>query len=104
MTGQGVGGVGMFRTASGQPVSAALSGAYLFDNYVSSYLHAGGQYSFALQILITLTETLNLHGTNAANAVYPLNLNEQLNMAQTLAAGNHVILDLVEQLRLRVLE
>lgn len=82
--GQGLGGIGIYRTATGQPQNMVAGGAYTFDTYLTTYLYAQGQYSFALEVQISLAETLNL-----SDAVTPALILQQL-LAEGLTLGDTV--------------
>lgn len=83
LTGQRLGGIGFYRTETGQPRFNEVDGAYLFDTYVTAYTYVQGQYSFALITALSLYESLNVIEAPAYSAVYSTVLAEVLNAIET---------------------
>ena len=100
MSGQALGGVGVFRTDTGNPIAKPFSGSYTLDTYVTSHAFANGEYSLAQQVFLTLTETLNISDADAHNVIYGVALAEVLNMSDTAAAYSVLSAVLEENLSL----
>jgi len=100
MPGQRLGGIGFFRNETGQPRFNDVSGAYTFDTYLTTYSFANGQYSFALEVHITLTEGLGLSDSVSVNAIRILTLSEGLGLADSATSTRIVPLTLTESLSL----
>lgn len=65
-SGQYLGPLGIYRTETGWPLVSMLDGAYLLDTYLTTYYYADGDYSFALQTLLSLTDGFNFSSTVGA--------------------------------------
>lgn len=100
MPGQTTGGNGFYYTDTGQPLAAYAFGAYTLDTYLTTYAFANGQYSFALEVHMALSETLNLSGVDAENVRYGVSLAEALGMAGTDVNTNSLATSLNEALSL----
>lgn len=96
--GQRLGGIGFYRTETGQPRFNEVDGAYLFDTYVTAYTYAQGQYSFALITAISLYESLGVAEAPAYTAVYNVALAEVLNAIETLSVIRAIPVALSESL------
>jgi hypothetical protein len=100
MPGQTTGGIGFYRTETGQPINAFASGAYLFDTYLTSYVYASGKYSFALEVHISLAESLNVADADSVTAVYGVTLAEALGISGVDSIGAAAAASLAEALSL----
>ena len=99
-SGQRLGGIGFYRTETGQPVFIEADGAYSFDTYLTTYTFANGQYSFALEVHLTLNEGLGLHDAATVSAAYALTLTDGLGLHETPTYLRSVALTLTEGLGL----
>lgn len=98
---QGEGAIGFYRTEENQPRLNVVNGEYDFDTYVTAFNYAQGQYSFALAVEVSLSETLNVSdSTSTATGVYGAALVEALNMSDTVTPVRVLNTDLSEDLAL----
>jgi len=100
MPGQTTGGIGMYRTASGQPINVFTSGSYALNTYATTYAYSSGQYSFALEIYVSLSESLTLADSTPVNVVYGVTLAEALSLNGADVSGGTLASSLAESLRL----
>lgn len=98
--GQRLGGIGFYRTETGQPRFNEVDGAYLFNTYVTTYSYVNGQYSFALIVAISLAETLNLIEAPTYNTNYAVALAESFNAADTIDTYRKLLVALSETLNI----
>lgn len=78
--GQNLGGIGIYRTTTGQPIYKPFSGAYTFDTYLTTYSYANGAYSLALEVHISLSETLNLADAATYAMIYQVALTDGVSL------------------------
>jgi hypothetical protein len=67
--GQYLGAFGTYRTEFGWPLREMLSGAYLFNTYVTTYYYLDGDYTLAIQTLLSLTDGFNFSSTDRKSVV-----------------------------------
>lgn len=99
-SGQRLGGIGFYRTETGQPRFVDAQGAYTFDTYLTTYTFANGQYSFALEVHLTLTEGLGLHDAATLSSNFALTLTQGLGLNDLATPARAVALTLAEGLGL----
>lgn len=80
MVGQHLGGIGIYRTETGQPIEALFDGAYTFDTYLTTYSYANGAYSLALEVHVSLSETLNLADVATYAMIYQVALTDGVSL------------------------
>lgn len=98
MPGQFRGGIGMFRTETGQPQIAFLGGVYALDTYATTYTYVSGVYPLALKILLALNESLTVGDTNTTKVNFVTSVAETLNLADANAALRSLPITLAEAL------
>ena len=98
MPGQTTGGIGFYRQTTGQPLNSFASGAYTFDTYITTYAYSSGQYSFALEIHLSLSEALSVSDAITPNVIYGVSLAEALSLAETDVTGSSLTSALSEAL------
>lgn len=101
MPGQGLGGIGFFRQTTGQPLALPLGGAYTFDTYATAYSFANGQYSFALQVLMSFSESLNLSDTSVLNKITSISFADTLNLHDSNTLSRLTFISFNERLSLQ---
>jgi len=100
MPGQTTGAIGFYRTATGQPLQAFPAGSYAINTYVTSYTYASGKYSIALEVHLSLSESLSLSDAAPVNVIYGVTLAEILGVAGTETDGKSLSYTLNESLSL----
>lgn len=98
MSGQFRGGVGMFRTETGQPQTMLAGGAYAFDTYLTTYSFADGSYSIALEAWLTLAESFLVADAHAASMIAQGLLAESFSVSDTILSGVSAPITLAENL------
>lgn len=98
MSGQRLGGIGVYRTETGQPRFNNVHGAYTFDTYLTTYSYVNGQYSFALIIAISLSETLSVSDALGVSVSYAVALSEVLNASDSMTLYRAMPVSLAETL------
>lgn len=83
LSGQRLGGVGIHRTATGQPLFKAVDGAYLFSTYITTYTYIDGEYSFAQQVAASLADGFTAHEVLGVKAVFPKALTDGVAVSST---------------------
>lgn len=83
MPGQTNGGIGFYRTATGQPLVLPLNGAYAFDTYLTNYAYASGQYSLALEVYLSLVEAMTLADVASFGVSMQVSLAENITVADS---------------------
>jgi len=78
--GQYHGGIKMYRTMANQPVVANFSGAYTLDTYVTTVVFFDGQYSLAINVLLSLSESMSITSSEVVNSVFGLSLVEAVSV------------------------
>ena len=82
--GQFLGGIGEYRTDSGWPLWTYADGAYVFNTYATTYYYLDGDYSLALQVLLSLTDGFNFSSTvGAPNKNVGLSISDGLTLHET---------------------
>jgi hypothetical protein len=82
--GQYLGPFGIYRTESGWPLRSLADGAYTLDTYLTTYWYADGDYSLALQVLLSLTDGLNFSSTvGAPNKIINQTLTDGITLHET---------------------
>lgn len=87
MLGQFRGGIGMFRTETGQPQVVLTNGEYTFDTYLTTYAFADGSYSLAIEVWLALSEGFALTDAEATSAIRQAILTETVAVAATDAVS-----------------
>lgn len=100
LPGQTTGGIGFYRTETGQPLTSHIGGAYTFDTYVTTYGYLSGSYSFALQVYLALTEALTLHDSGIFSVVMEVSLTEALTLQDTPTTSKIAFAGISEMLTL----
>lgn len=98
--GQLLGGIGVYRTTTGQPVFKPFGGAYTFDTYLTTYSYANGAYSLALEVYISLSETLNLADAATYAMIYQVALTDGVSLDGVAVAPLVAVTALTENLSL----
>lgn len=84
MAGQFRGGVGMFRTTTGQPQVLSINGAYALNVYTTTYSYINGSYSLAIEVALALTDGITVAGVEAPTANYQLSVTDGLTCAPVI--------------------
>lgn len=101
MSGQTLGGIGFYRSVSGQPLALALSGAYKFDTYVTAYAYVSGQYSFALLTMLSVYDSLGLSDAPLNNTSMRLLVADSIALSEVAAANKIAFVALTDSLTLQ---